>query len=107
MNLRWIAACVIQEVIEGRSLSDSLKPSLALIQDARNRAFVQALCYGVCRFYSRLDLILCCLLKKPLKAKDNDLHALLLVGLYQLMDMQISPHAAVAETVNGVEGFKK
>lgn len=106
-NLRLIAARVIDAVTDGHSLAECLPPQLAKLTETRDRAFVQALCYGVCRFYPRLDVILSHLMTKPMKAKDSDVHALLMVGLYQLMDMQTPPHAAVSETVNAVEALKK
>jgi len=106
-NLRLIAARIIDQVTEGRSLSDCLDSILSSINDPRDRAFVQAVCYGICRFYTRLDVILSHLLEKPMKAKDSDVHALLLVGLYQLMAMRIPEYAAVTETVNATKTLKK
>ncbi len=106
-NLRLLAAQVIDAVTSGQSLSDALEPVLSQIKEARDRAFVQAICYGVCRFYTRLDVLLSFLLKKPMKAKDSDVHALLLVGLYQLRDMRVPAHAAVAETVNAAGELNK
>lgn len=106
-NLRLLAARIIQDVTDGRSLSDSLDSRLLALKEPRDQAFVQALCYGVCRYYARLDVMLSHLLQKPMKAKDSDLHALLLVGLYQLMEMRIPDYAAVTETVNATEKLKK
>lgn len=106
-NLRLIAARVIDAVTDGQSLAECLPLQLAKLEEARDRAFVQALCYGVCRFYPRLDVILSHLMTKPMKAKDSDVHALMMVGLYQLMDMHIAQHAAVSETVNAVQALKK
>jgi len=106
-QLRYLAARVIDEVTDGHSLTDCLEAQLASIHHVRDRSLIQAMCYGVCRFYSRLDIILSYLLKKPLKTKDSDIHALLLIGLYQLMEMRVPPHAAVAETVNATDKFKK
>jgi 16S rRNA (cytosine967-C5)-methyltransferase len=106
-NLRLIAARIIDAVTNGQSLAELLPVALSNIGEPRDRAFVQALCYGVCRFYPRLDITLSHLLAKPMKAKDSDVHALLMVGLYQLMEMQTPPHAAVSETVNAVEALKK
>lgn len=102
-----MAAEIINLVTSGHSLAECLPAKLDKMTDARDRAFVQALCYGVCRFYSRLDVVLSHLLTKPMKEKDSDVHALLLVGLYQLMEMQTAPHAAVSETVNAVQALKK
>ncbi len=107
MNLRWIAAKTINDVANGRSLADCLEPRLATLTTQRDKAFVQAVCYGVCRYYDKLDFILSRLLKKPMNAEDTDVHALLLVGLYQLTDMRVPSHAAVSETVNAVEKLKK
>lgn len=106
-NLRLTASQIINDVTEGRSLSDCLNAVLPAIKDGRDRALLQAICYGVCRFYTRLDVILSHLLKTPMQAKDGDVHALLLVGLYQLMAMRIPEYAAVTETVNATEKLKK
>lgn len=107
MNLRLIAARIIDDVTNGRSLSDSLDNYFKTLTQPRDRSFVQAICYGVCRFYSRLDVLLSFLLKKPMQAKDSDVHALLLVGLYQLSYMRVPSHAAVSETVAATEKLKK
>lgn len=106
-NLRYIAAKVIDAVTDGQSLSECLPPELSKIKDARDRALVQAMCYGVCRYYTRLDVILAHFMAKPMKEKDSDVHALLMVGLYQILDMHVPEHAAVSETVNAVQSLKK
>lgn len=107
MNLRLLAAEVINDVTDGRSLDQVLPPTLETLYDSRDRAFVQALCYGVCRNYTRLDVLASMLLEKPMKAKDSDVHALILVGLYQLTEMRVPAHAAVAETVEAAKALKK
>jgi 16S rRNA (cytosine967-C5)-methyltransferase len=61
---------------------------------------VQAICYGVCRQYHRLDFILSQLLDKPLK--DIEVKTLALVGLYQLSFMRVKVHAAVSETISAI-----
>lgn len=106
-NLRLTAAQIIDKVTDGHSLSDLLANILPQLKESRDRAFVQNLCYGVCRYYTRLDVILSQLLERPMRAKDSDVHALLLVGLYQLMDTRVPAHAAVAETVQATQGLKK
>ncbi|MDR3490569.1 MAG: 16S rRNA (cytosine(967)-C(5))-methyltransferase RsmB [Gammaproteobacteria bacterium] len=107
MNLRAIAARVIAKVMAGESLSDCLPQALLQIPEPRDQALVQAICYGVCRRYFYLDALLFLLLEKPFKEKDQDVCALLLVGLYQLIDMRIPAYAAVAETVNATIELKK
>lgn len=107
MNLRYYAAHIIDQVRTGQSLTDSLKESFAKVPDRRDQRFLQALTFGVCRFYFQLEAIIKLLLPKPLKKKDHDIHSLLLVGLYQLNAMRVPPHAAVRETVAACALFKK
>lgn len=108
MNIRAAAASVIYDVIEdGRSLADSLPEMAGLLDDARDRALLQAICFGVCRHFFSLDAIAQKLLDKPLKPKDQNVYALLLVGLYQLIYMRIPAYAAVTETVAATKNFKK
>lgn len=107
LNTRLVASQVINKVTSGASLAEVLEPALLLFSDARDRAFIQAICYGVCRYYSRLDFLLSHLLKKAMSERDADVHALLLVGLFQLSEMHVPTHAAVSETVNAAAAFKK
>ena len=101
MNLRGLAAQILSRVInEGQSLTAALENQLPKLNDHQDRAFVQALCYGVIRHYYALTCTLQQLLDKPLKTKDGDIQALLLVGLYQLQHMRVKSHAAVSETVS-------
>lgn len=98
MNSRLIAARVLSRVLQdGQSLTAALDNVMPTIEPVKDKAFVQALCYGVCRYYHRLDFILSQLLDKPLK--DLDVKSLALIGLYQLQFMRVKPHAAVSETV--------
>ena len=99
MNTRLVAAKVLSRILQdGQSLTTALETALQSVESGKDRAFIQALCYGVCRYYHRLDFILSELLDKPLK--DQDVKALALVGLYQLKYMRVKPHAAVSETVS-------
>ncbi len=107
MKTRFIAAEILANIFSGASLSDALPMKLMKVNDARDQAFIQALCYGVCRWYFRLSAILKILMPKALKAKDHDVNALLLIGLYQLIDMRVPEHAAVAETVQAAQECKK
>ena len=72
-----------------------------------NFALLQEYCYGLCRWYQRLDAWSQDLLDKPLRGKDRDLHCLILLGLYQLFHMRTPPHAAVSETVEAVSTLGK
>jgi 16S rRNA (cytosine967-C5)-methyltransferase len=70
-------------------------------------ARVQEWCYGVCRWYLRLDAIAAQLLERPLRGKDQDLHCLILLGLYQLYFMRTPDHAVLNETVAAAESLHK
>ncbi len=100
MNLRGCAAQILAHAIsDGQSLTTALDAHLPKIHNPQDKAFVQAVCYGVVRHYFALDCTLKQLVNKPLKQKDGDIKALLLIGLYQLQHMRVKPHAAVSETV--------
>ena len=106
-NIRIQAILVLQDVFtEGYSLSESLKEARASLKP-QDAAWLQALCYGVVRDYGLLETILKKLLQKPIKSKEQEIHFLLLIGLYQLRSMQIPPHAAVNETVAVAKELKK
>lgn len=100
MDARSAAVKVLVQVFtEGRSLGAALPPVLAEVAQPRDRALTQDLCYGVLRWWPRLEAVAGQLLRKPLSPRDQDIQCLILAGLYQLLHTRIPPHAAVAETV--------
>ncbi|WP_375055982.1 16S rRNA (cytosine(967)-C(5))-methyltransferase RsmB [Zobellella sp. DQSA1] len=106
MKTRAAAANILHQVInQGQSLS-ALLPRYQQELAAKDRALLQELCFGSLRWYSRLDAIARQLLEKPLKGKYQPVHALLLVGIYQLLYTRIPAHAALAETVNACKLLK-
>ncbi len=106
-NPRLAAVSVLTRVSrEGQSLSSLLPHAFGALPSER-RPLAQELCYGTLRWWHRLDALLAGLLDKPLRAKDTDVHCLLLCGLYQLEYMDLPPHAAVSETVAVTAALKK
>lgn len=102
MNARAIAARVVQAVLDhGRSLD------AALADSPKRDALTQELAYGTIRHALLLDAMAARLLDRPVKDADRDIHALILVGLYQLSYQRIAPHAAVDETVGAVRALGK
>ena len=94
--VRAAAAQVVDTVIsQGRSLNDSLAQQESNFS-GRNRAFLRELGYGTLRWYYPLHYVLRKLLQKPLKARDSDIEALLLTGLYQLLYLRTPAYATVA-----------
>jgi 16S rRNA (cytosine967-C5)-methyltransferase len=104
VQARVTAVQVIVKVLQGRYLDDAL----AEVRREKNYTpLVQELAYGTLRWYHRLDGIAALFLQRPLKAKDQDIHVLLLTGLYQLAYMRLAPHAAVDLTVAACAALKK
>ncbi|WP_321277243.1 16S rRNA (cytosine(967)-C(5))-methyltransferase RsmB [Thiomicrorhabdus indica] len=105
---RFVALKICLNVIEdGRSLSQVLTEGLAQFSDRRERSFTQNLVLGTLRWQLRLEAIRSQLLKKKLKAKDEDINQLILIGLYQILYMGTPEHAAVGATVEVVSRLKK
>ncbi len=105
-NVRAAAAQVLNAVVEqGESLSTAL-PQAQQGVAPRDKALLQELSYGVLRWLPRLEYFCNSLMDKPLTKKKRPLHFLVLVGIYQLLYTRIPPHAAVADTVNGVKDLK-
>ncbi len=91
-----------QAVFRVRTQKQSLTRILARPHpqvSASEQALVQEMVYGTVRLLPRLEALLKQLVQRPLKPSDHDVEALILVGLYQLLAMNIPPHAAVSVTV--------
>jgi len=107
LECRAAAARALSDVVvRGRSLS-TVMPTWQAQVSAKDRALLQALVYGVLRWHGRLDAVVSQLLRRPFKHKDRDVHALLMVGVYQLHYLRVPDHAAVSATVNAVRSLGK
>ena len=108
LSPRLAAAQAITQVVRtGSNLPDALDGLLQRIPAGRDRALAHAMAYGVLRWYWRLDWLLSQLLEAPMKPRDTDIQACLLLGLYQLTEMRIPDHAAVGESVKLAGQLKK
>lgn len=96
--VRVAAAQALQAVEDGHSLAQSLPLAQARVAP-QDRPELQALCYGTCRWYHRLDSELGLRLNKPLRRNDRVVHQLLLVALFQLRHSQQADYAVLNETV--------
>ena len=96
VNLRAEAARALVAVLQhGRSLKDALPAVSPPLQ--------KELVYGVVRWYWRLEEHAQKLLDSPVRKRDADIMALILIGLYQLSELRLPAHAAINETVAGCE----
>lgn len=100
---RAAAARAIGAVLGGRSLSDALPP-LLLPLAARDRGLAQELAYGVLREFEPLAFLADGLLKA--RPKPNEVFALILLGLYQILFTRVPEHAAVHATVEAATTLK-
>jgi len=105
-NSRLVAARLLSKLEQGRSLSELFESGLSGL-DERDQGFVKELVFGVSRWYFRLEAISQRLVSKPLKPKEREVKALVLLGLYQLLYTRVAPHAAVAETAEVARKLKK
>ncbi|MEM1433290.1 MAG: transcription antitermination factor NusB [Pseudomonadota bacterium] len=87
------AARALGRLLREQRTLDQLEP------DPPFAPFVRELLYGTTRHFYSLAAQLAPFLKQPLRAKDQDVYALLLIGAYQLVHLRVPDHAAVAETV--------
>jgi 16S rRNA (cytosine967-C5)-methyltransferase len=80
-----IAAMAVSDVLAGRNLTLALPDSLSVFPNAtsQQKGGGADLSYGTLRFYGEVNEYLIKLLEKPLSNKD--IHALLLVAIYQLL----------------------
>ncbi|MFK7913001.1 MAG: 16S rRNA (cytosine(967)-C(5))-methyltransferase RsmB [Pseudomonadales bacterium] len=93
-----------------RGLASVLKDKRTLDQFERAQSLTPLateMLYGSCRYYAPLSAALTPLLKRPLRRKDQDVWALMIVGAYQLLHMRVPDHAAINATVAAAKRLKK
>ena len=99
-NLRADAAWILYQVLEnGKSTRELLPLVLNRYASAKDKNWLNETVMGALRTLPSLQVWLRPKLKKPLKGTKKIIEHLLMVGLYQLVYMRVSDHAAVNETV--------
>ncbi|HEU0306661.1 MAG TPA: 16S rRNA (cytosine(967)-C(5))-methyltransferase RsmB, partial [Lysobacter sp.] len=103
---RAIAARVLDAVLHrGRSLKAELSVQLPILDDPRDRALVEAICFAVLRQPTRFESALKSWIPRPLGKRDDELRALLYAGFAQLDPLALPAHAAVAATVEAARSL--
>lgn len=103
---RVAAARVLDAVLHrGRSLKAELAAALPKLEDARDRALVEAICFAALRQRTRYDVALKAWIAKPLLKRDDELRALLHVGFAQIDALGLPAHAAVDATVEAARSL--
>ena len=105
-NPRALAAAGLLQVMHGHSLNQLL-PALDRVVRAEDRGLLRDLLLGSCRYFQRLNAIAKILLSRPFADSAEVLHALLIVGLYQLDGQNRAEHAAVHETVGACDDLRQ
>lgn len=109
VSARVAAVTILSPLFNERpsgNLSEALERQLPTVP-VKDQSLVKELCYGVCRHYRYLRAIAQALMEKPLKAKDQDIELLILLGLYQLEFLRVPDHAALHECVSVCTTLKK
>lgn len=92
---------VAEVAVRGRTLETALA---ANIREDRSRPAVQSLAFGTVRWHPELDACLAQMLDRN-KGHSPEIHALVLVGLFQLLHGATPAHAAVSETVEAARAL--
>jgi 16S rRNA (cytosine967-C5)-methyltransferase len=93
------AARIVARVVRERvAVDDALEAGPSF--PGRDASLLAALVFGALRWHYRLEWQTARLLSRPLKARQDELAALLRIGLLQLQHFRIPEHAAVSATVD-------
>jgi 16S rRNA (cytosine967-C5)-methyltransferase len=103
---RIAAARVLDAVLHrGRSLKGEFANALPKLEDPRDRALVEAICFAALRERARYATALDAWVAKPLGKRDDPLRALLYVGFAQIDALTLPAHAAVDATVEAARAL--
>lgn len=100
--MRAVAAELVARVLTERRNADEILETAEGVAP-HDRALLAALVFGALRWHHRLEWQASRLLVRPLKSGQEPLAALLRVGLLQLQELRIPPHAAVSATVDAAQ----
>lgn len=99
-EVRVMAAKMVAQVMAGkRSLKAVIQQNIGELNDPRDRALLEAICFTTLRHHRYYEFVLSQWLSKPLPRKDYPIQCLLLTGLAQLHGMKMPAHAVVSATV--------
>ena len=105
---RAVAAQALDRIARG---GDSLRVAFAAfstkLPDPRDRALLSALLHAGARWWLRFDAALDTLLEQPLRTREPQLHALLVLGLVQIEILKLADYAAVAASVDAARALGK
>lgn len=106
-NVRATASQALQRIVGGHSLRVEFAAFSTKFPDSRDRALLSALLHAGARWWLRYDAALDRLLDRPLRRREPQLHALLVLGLIQIEVLRLPEYAAVAATVDAARALGK
>lgn len=107
MHLQQAASLTIERLISGRGSLSTLMPGFYEKLPRTQHPKYKEICFGSCRWYYRLEILLEQLSDKPIKKSEYRVRAIIIVGLYQLMSMRTPSHAVVNEAVDSARRLNK
>lgn len=107
-DTRALAAQALADIaLRGTSLREAMEQRAPKLRDPRDRALLMALLSDGARWWLRFDAALDRLMDKPLRRKEPEVHALLVLGLVQLEILGLQDYAAVAATVEATRALDR
>lgn len=106
-HARALAARSLARVVAGESLRASFAAVSSGLADARDRALLSNLLHEGARWWLRYDAAIDRLVERPLREREPQVHALLVIGLIQLDVLRMPEYAAVAATVEATRALHR
>ena len=106
-DARAVAASALARIVAGDSLRAAFAANSTRLADPRDRALLSSLLHEGARWWLRYDAAIDALMDKPLRDREQQLHALLVLGLVQLDVLRMPEYAAVAATVEATRALRR
>lgn len=97
--VRARAAGVVSDVVHGGASLDAVLDEHAGLFGSNDRALLRELSFGGLRWFWRCKGIVDRLVERPMRKRDRIVEAVMVIGIYQLDQMRLPPHAAIHATV--------
>ena len=104
LNSRATAATILAGLLDSKG---SLSTALMKLRDRSDYPLIQELSFGCCRWYWLIESQLEQFLSRPLRSKDRDIRCLLIIGIYQIREMEVADYAVINETVEAARELNK
>ncbi len=102
-DTRALSALLVYEVCINQKSLNTLLPLTNHQIDEKDRALLQEIVFGTCRWFLWLKTLYQALLSKPIHRNDFLVECLLCTGIYQLLFTRVPAHACLNETVEAAE----